>query len=228
MRILLGRLLERLFPAFARGRIASRTLAHDLGHARSIRTGHAVDAAGAPIPWYTYPAIEYLRRFDLRSRAVFEFGGGNSSLFWAARAARVVTVESDPAWHARLEAAAAPNLQAHLRADMAAYTACLAEQGTPFDVIAIDGRWRRSCARVAPACLAEGGLIVLDNSERYPRTTGELRSAGFFQIDFSGFGPVAAFVWTTSLFLRAGAGLQRGFTDAPPIGAVSYDGGEDA
>lgn len=102
MRRLLGGLFHRLLPVFARGRENARILAYGHGQARSIRALRPVDGSGNPLPWYTYPAIEYLTQFDWRSASIFEFGAGYSSFFWAARAARVEAVESDPQWHAEL------------------------------------------------------------------------------------------------------------------------------
>jgi hypothetical protein len=64
----------------------------------SLRLGRSVDADGNPVPWITYPAIEMLKRMDTRDARVFEYGTGNSSLWWAARAREVVSVEYDPNW----------------------------------------------------------------------------------------------------------------------------------
>src|SRR5688572_10403591 len=51
--------------------------------------------SGQPIPWYTYPAIEFIRQLDFSQSTVFEYGSGNSTMFWAASAARVISVEED-------------------------------------------------------------------------------------------------------------------------------------
>ena len=69
---------------------AAKILCFSYGHLRSVRAASPVDAAGKPIPWYTYPAIDFLRQLDLSERTVFDIhGSGKSTLFWAARAARV-------------------------------------------------------------------------------------------------------------------------------------------
>ena len=70
----------------------------------SFRTGHwgsslrskAIDVSGNPLPWYTYPAIDFLaaRRFD--GKTVLEFGGGQSTLWWSPRTRHVTTIEADP------------------------------------------------------------------------------------------------------------------------------------
>lgn len=223
MSALLARLARRFFPALTRAVVVGRALAFAHGQARGTTT----NAAGDPIPWYTYPALEYLSQFDARELSVFEFGAGSSSLFWAARARRVCAVESDPAWHARLAAEHARNLDIALREDKAGYVGHLAALAEKFDIIVIDGRWRRSCAAAAPAGLREGGMIVLDNADWYPDTARGLREAGFLQIDFSGFGPINAYAWTTSVFVRGTTALQRGFHHPAPIGGYPHHGAED-
>ena len=49
------------------------------GMYRSARIGESVDCHGNPQPWYTYPAIEYLKGRDLSGKDVFEFGSGYST-----------------------------------------------------------------------------------------------------------------------------------------------------
>ena len=43
---------------------------------RSIDEKLCLDKEGNPIPWYTYPAIEYLSQFDYQDKKIFEFGCG--------------------------------------------------------------------------------------------------------------------------------------------------------
>ena len=68
---------------------------------RTINEKICIDRDGNPIPWYTYPAIEYLSQFDVTDKDVFEFGCGNSSLFWADRARLVTSIEDNPDWFAK-------------------------------------------------------------------------------------------------------------------------------
>jgi len=53
-------------------------------------------------PWLTFRAIDYLENFLKPDHQVFEYGGGGSSLFFAARVARVITVEHDSRWFEKL------------------------------------------------------------------------------------------------------------------------------
>src|SRR5262245_4561702 len=59
------------------------------GHFRSALARKAVDATGHPLPWYTYPAIQFLSAKDFCGRRVLEFGAGQSTLWWSARAGQV-------------------------------------------------------------------------------------------------------------------------------------------
>src|SRR5687768_912204 len=81
---------------------AARSLWFDYAHVRSAALQQAVDADGRAVPWYTYPAIEYLRQLDFSDKTVFEYGSGNSTLFWGASAKRVVSAEEDERWYETL------------------------------------------------------------------------------------------------------------------------------
>lgn len=52
---------------------------HEYGYDLSARTNSCVDADGDPIPWYTYPAIEYLAGLSFTGKDVWEYGCGNST-----------------------------------------------------------------------------------------------------------------------------------------------------
>ena len=71
-----------------------------------------------------------------------------------------------------------------------------------FDVIVIDNhgpfRWR--CAELAANRLAEGGMILLDNSDQCLKATKLLRDRGFNETDFTGFAPSNNYAHTTSIF----------------------------
>lgn len=195
-------------------------LAFGQGQWRSMRRQAAVDSDGAPIPWYTYSSIEYLRGFDLVDCDVFEFGAGNSSLFWAGLTRSITSVEDDPDWYAQVVDRARPNQQVLLRPDEDEYVRALASSQRLYHVIVVDGKWRMKCVEQAILHLEEGGIIVLDNSDWHPLTCGLLRGQGFFQIDFSGPGPINAYCWTTSFFIRASCRLQIGFSGPSPIGGI--------
>jgi hypothetical protein len=178
-------------------------LDQEFGHGETRRQGACIDRNGEPVPWYTYPAIEYLSQLDHGESDLFEFGSGNSTLFWGRRARSVVSVENDPEWHRQVTGRIAElPVELRLVENLDEYAAAIEAFDGPFDVIVVDGRRRFSCARRAVAKLRPGGLIVLDNADWYPNTAAMLREAGLIQVDMSGFGPINAYTWTTSLFLH--------------------------
>lgn len=50
---------------------------------------------GQPLPWFTYGAIDFLSRAITPDLSVFEYGGGNSTLWWSGQVRHVSTVEHD-------------------------------------------------------------------------------------------------------------------------------------
>lgn len=200
-----------------------RLLSRHFGQWRSIRKKMAVDFNGEPIPWYTYPAIEYLNSFDFSECEVFEFGSGNSSHYWAKRCQSVTSVESDAEWAAEVKIQKSPNQSILHRPNESDYVSALTDQGKSFDIIVIDGRWRRACTEATPALLKKDGVIILDNSDREEERecAALLRGQGFFQIDFNGFGPINGYCWTTSILFRCeNKTLQAGFRGPDPIGGI--------
>lgn len=55
-----------------------------------------------PRPWMTDGSIEFIEKHIRPTDHVIEYGGGWSSLWWAARAAWTLTVEADYNWAAKL------------------------------------------------------------------------------------------------------------------------------
>lgn len=184
------------------------SLEHAHGHAASRECRMPVDRDGQPLPWYTYPAIQYFSQLDLRDRDAFEFGSGNGSLFWAARVRSLTSVESDRSWHELISGKKLDNQQVMLVEDLGEYPHAVATANRKYDVIIVDGKRRRLCGQAALNCLADDGMIILDNADWYPKTAAVLRAAGLIQVDFSGYGPVNNYTWTTSLFLRPGVKLK--------------------
>src|ERR1700730_8324305 len=95
---------KAVFPRFVWTRIRAISTAlitpfvfsRSSGHFKSSLKEKAVDRHGHPLPWYTYSCIELLRHRDFAGRRILEFGSGQSTLWWASRADRVVSIEGDP------------------------------------------------------------------------------------------------------------------------------------
>lgn len=199
----------------------------DHGFFRSTSQRACVDSQGAPVPWYSYPMIEFVRGLDFSARDVFEFGSGHSTLFWAARCRSVRAVEDDPAWSEKVESdirtAGLSNASLRLVRDPAAYAAEVGREGRRYDVIVVDGRFRYDCAAAALGHLAADGFIILDNAEWFPRTAALLRAAGLLQIPFSGFCPINGYTITTAVFCTRQTVLTPAGADSPPIPVGGMD-----
>jgi hypothetical protein len=188
----------------------------ETGHLRSSLLARAVDRHGEPLPWYTYPAIQFLLPKNFTGKRVLEWGAGQSTLFWAKRAREVVAFESDRRWHQRLAGRRLPNATIH-RVDDGAAAAEASLAGQRFDIIAVDGLDRWSSAKASLGILAPDGAIILDDAERNPgpNLSGRgcidlYREAGLSRVDFYGYSPGNTTQHCTSLFFRGGCFLMRG------------------
>ncbi len=185
-----------------------KILQEDYGLERSVDNKLCLDKDNNPLPWYTYPAIEYLSQFDYSNKKVFEFGCGYSSLFWANQAQKVISVEDNATWFDKWSKEfILPNLDILLREEGLGYEEAIFESKEKFDIIVIDGKRRSQCAKVAIEALADDGMIILDDSDRintsveYEKAVACLKAANLLQVDFYGFCPMDNYTKTTSLFL---------------------------
>ncbi len=178
---------------------ASEILERDLGHRKSVVLRSCVNAKGEPIPWFTYPAIEYIAQLDLRNCEMLEWGSGNSSHFFSARSKFITSIEDNRDWFEKVSSAKNGNHEIHL-ADNDNYYKLPLSFNKKFDIIIIDGNQRDKCAETALDLIKDDGLIIYDNSERDPGVCAMLRKKGLIQVDMHGFGPINNYTWTTTFF----------------------------
>jgi hypothetical protein len=211
---------SRMMPrCWMRSCRAYRILSSDYGHLLSTALMRSVDRAGEPLPWLTYPAIEFLKQLDFRNKRVFEYGCGGSTLFWSKVAAHVDSVEHVPEFHREIAAALAPHCHLVLEQSPERYIRHIAASGDPYDVIVIDGHSRVRCAEIAPQYLASGGVIILDNADWFFEASALLRGADLIEVDMAGIAPINDFVHTTSFYFDR---RYRGepLRDRQPVGAI--------
>lgn len=173
-----------------------------------------MDGQGEPLPWYTYPAIQFLLLKDFSQRRVLEWGAGQSTLFWAKRAREVIAFEADKQWCDYLMNHLPPNAAIHqVNRDLA--HSPLGEDET-FDVIVVDGLDRWKCAKWSVSLLADEGVIIVDDAERSVgpepgcRIADLYRETGFSRMDFYGYSPGNTTQHCTSIFFRESCFLNRG------------------
>ncbi len=187
----------------------------------SWRTGHfkssfkmmAVSKSGDPLPWYTYPSIDFLKSRSYSDKTVLEFGAGQSTLWWAQRAKSVFAFEADAGWLKELTARVPSNVQLH-KVPGENPTACVDEiqrtlgqlANPKFDIVIIDGFWRFEMIEIACQILSECGVIICDNAEGYGFFEG-FRHRNFQRVDFFGYAPGVVLPHSTSVFFRPGSFL---------------------
>jgi hypothetical protein len=126
------------------------------------------------LPWITDGAIDFLDTFILERRKigfstkVFEFGSGNSTLYFLSKGCFVTSVEHDTSWAKKIiDAAHAFEYQDRLNLieSERPYDGCYEDDGISITVI--DGRDRVMCfERVLSKIKNKKQIIVLDNTER--------------------------------------------------------------
>lgn len=206
--------LLRELPWAARKRRARRTRADmfssrdgylaTTGWLKSRQDKAAVDKSGKPVPWWTYPSVQFIGPRINREMLVFEYGSGASTLWWAERVRAVIACEYDETWYRRMSGIIPGNVKLIHMPDKASYARQILGGNACLDVVGIDGEERVECARLCVRVLKPDGVIVWDNSDRtrYQEGFDFLASRKFRRLDFSGLGPINVSGWSTSIFYR--------------------------
>ncbi len=166
----------------------------------------AVDANNQPIPWVTYSFIDFIKERLHNNLTVFEYGSGNSTLFYAKKVKRVVSVEHDNAWYKKIvneKAANAEMIFTKLEPN-GEYSQKAKLLNEKFDVIIVDGRDRVNCCKHSVDALTENVVLVLDDSESedYKEARIFLKNRGFRELSFSGISPGLFYKKATSVFYK--------------------------
>ena len=166
------------------------------------------------IPWFSYAAIDFLEGYVRRDMSIFEYGSGGSTIFFARRAGRVISVEDNPKWFEwvsrRVQQQGLNNVTLKLCEfnfkDPAGFEHSDYLEAIPdekFDVIVVDGS--EEWTQVRPVCFAKaesrinaGGIIIVDDSWRYPALRRS-HHAKQFKI-FQSVGPCRPGVTSTDIF----------------------------
>ena len=166
------------------------------------------------LPWFSYAAIDFLETFLEPHMTLCEYGSGGSTIFFARRVKSVFSIEDNERWFdlvsRRLQEKNLHNVALKLHPfdfknpdgfNHSSYLHAIPDQR--FDVIVIDGseEWtqvRPICFRKAEDRVKRGGLIVVDDSWRYPelRQTHHAKSHKIFQ----SVGPCRPGVTATDVF----------------------------
>ena len=177
------------------------------GWNRSASSGQSVDVNGAELPWFTYSFIEFCTPRLKSNFKIFEFGSGNSTMWFSKLTANVISVEHDLEWYNKVKIFTQDvrNLEYFHKDELnGEYSSFVGKYEDEFDIIVIDGRDRINCALNSLNALKPDGVIIWDNSDRHEYKEGYdfLISNGFKRLDFIGLGPINTYGWSTSIFYR--------------------------
>jgi len=183
-----------------------RSFLRSSGYLRSVGANRPCRMDGTPIPWMNYHIVAFLEERLRRDHALFEFGSGNSTKFFAQLVGSVVSVECDPEWYERVRADIPSNVHLILSSpfDEQKYLQVLRDQQTKFDVIVIDAKAREACLGEAHAWLTDRGVLILDDAARvaYQPAIAAILARGFRKLDFEGLKPGGLRAYRTIVFYR--------------------------
>lgn len=176
----------------------------DTGWINSFKKNAPVDKNNNPIPWLTYPFIDFITPRLNKQMVIFEFGSGNSTLFYAKRVHHVYSAEHNLDWYNKLKSIVPENVHLYYKElrENGDYSRSALEVDASFDIIIVDGEDRNNCIINSFPSLKASGVIILDDSERtdYNIGTEFLLSKSFKRLDFWGISPGILFRRCTSVF----------------------------
>jgi hypothetical protein len=178
----------------------------EIGWWNSWRTREPQDANGKPLPWVTYSYIHFIEERLTKEMVVFEFGTGNSTLFYSNIVKQIDSVEHDEEWYKKMNHVLPKNANIFFEkleygGD---YSKMAFQMKKKYELISVDGRDRVNSLMSSLQALTSNGVLVLDDSERkaYQKGIEFLRSQGFKRLDFWGISPGLFYKKCTSIFYR--------------------------
>ena len=153
----------------------------------------AADLVKLDLPWWSFGAIDHLNEYlePISDKAVvLEWGSGASTVWLARRSAKTYSIEHDIEWaettkqlisdykNVKLitippdtkidmfEAQYISNKPGHRGLNFKSYVNAINEIDEKFDLIAIDGRCRSACLKLAVSKLKPNGIVLFDDSKR--------------------------------------------------------------
>lgn len=122
------------------------------------------------LPWLNIGFVTKFSLWNTLDWTMFEWGAGGSTIWFAERVKKLISIEHDPAWFDSvkivLEHKNLTNVDLFLiPIDSPEYWNSILTYDE-FDCILVDGRNRVKCGRNAIKRLKIGGVLILDDAER--------------------------------------------------------------
>ena len=179
---------------------------NETGWLTSFHLKESVDNQGRPIPWCSYPFIRFIEPRLTKQLDLFEFGCGNSTLWYAEKVHSIKSVDHDKGWVEKITERLPVNAVVLFRTldDSDTYSKEILNEEKEYHIVIIDGRDRNNCVQTAVRKLAPDGVIVFDNTQliEYATSMHFLKERGFLRLDFYGLLPIVPHENCTTIFYR--------------------------
>lgn len=179
----------------------------EVGWFESFLSNQSLDKNKKPIPWFTYPFIDFITPRLNKTISLFEFGSGNSTLFFAERVKKTISIEHNKEWYEIVNKSKHKNVSLILTdSDSESnYLEYFNKLNESLDIIIVDGLHRNECVIKAVDKLSSSGVIILDDSERSEYKSGIefILGKGFKHLDFWGIAPTILFKKCTTVFYKS-------------------------
>jgi len=178
----------------------------ETGWFNSFKSGKPVDNNLNPLPWFTYSAIDFLKSRLNDQLKVLELGSGNSTLFFAGRVGKVISIEHNEDWFKKILKEVPGNTELIYTdsKNVDEYLKPLSAKEEIFDVIIIDAIFRNESLKSCMKYTNEKSVIIFDDTDRkeYNEGIAYAINNGFKQLEFSGIAPGVSFRKCTSVFYK--------------------------
>jgi len=122
------------------------------------------------IPWISYDAIKFIEH-EIKNRPckVLEFGSGMSTVWFAKNSIEIYSVENNAYWYKeilnKLSKFKGNNIEYKLIESRDEYSKFAIDKKNYFDVMLVDGPWRKECLENHLDSVKSTGIIYLDNTD---------------------------------------------------------------
>lgn len=215
-------ILNRLRPDMRKQLISFSYLSRYYGQFNSIKKNESVDSSNNPIPWITYPAIEYLGNLDFSEETIFEIGSGNSTIWLSERSKKIISLEEDKAWFEKMKQKVINRKNVELLFIEDRDNDDIYYRLRESSIIFIDGLNREKAFDYIIKNIESLKIkcIVVDNSDWvsiYQKIQEFVNKTGWVDTEFVGFGPQNRYVWSTTVITNPKNRVGRKFDRILPI-----------
>ena len=179
----------------------------EIGWFESFKEQKSIDKEAKPIPWFSYPFIDFLTPRLTKDLVIFEFGSGNSTLFFADKVKKVVSIEHNKDWYQMVRKTKPSNVElVQTETDsIKDYLQYFLNLNDKLDIVIVDGLHRNECLINACDNLLSNGVIILDDSERTEYKVGieSIIGRGFKRLELWGISPGYLYRKSTTVFYRS-------------------------